>query len=117
MVVLKISVFFKINVLFFGLFVFPSYVFLSEPNLDQCSRKYLNSKITTTFSTYYAKIYNFTCDVFWLKNMGYDSASDAVTFYLKIRLFNVQNILMSMDQDNAVVLLGIVITGRGTAHQ
>lgn len=35
MVVLKISVFFKINVLFFGLFVFPSYhVFLSEPNLD-----------------------------------------------------------------------------------
>ena len=46
-----------------------------------------------------------------------DSASDAVTFYLKIRLFNVQNILMSMDQDNAVVLLGIVITGRGTAHQ
>ena len=55
--------------------------------------------------------------MFWLKNMGYDSASDAVTFYLKIRLFNVQNILMSMDQDNAVVFLGIVITGRGTAHQ
>ena len=49
--------------------------------------------------------------------MVYDSASDAATIYLKIRLFNVQNILMSTDQDNAVVLLGIVIAGRGIAHQ
>ena len=49
--------------------------------------------------------------------MGYDSASDTVTFCFKIRLFDVQNIIMSMDQDNAVVLLGIVTTGRGIAHQ
>lgn len=52
-----------------------------------------------------------------IKNMGYDSASDTVTFCFKIRLFDVQNILTFMDQDNAVVLLGIVTTGRGIAHQ